>query len=85
MERGQNYPRQGILKRYLAGMDLTFAALHRAQELVIDPMGESAEPLDAPDFIPEEARLAAVKLAQEAGKAVAHCCLGGLPQRAGGQ
>jgi len=29
-ERGYGYPRQCILKRMLAGMDVTFAALHRA-------------------------------------------------------
>jgi hypothetical protein len=29
-------------------MGVTFAALHRAQELVSDPMGEDAEPMDAP-------------------------------------
>lgn len=75
VERGSCYPRQSILKRILAGMGVTFAALHRAQELVADPMGEDAEPMDAPDFTPEEAHQAAVRLAQEAGKAVAHCCL----------
>ena len=75
VERGHFYPRHGNLKRMLAGMGVTFAALHRAQELVVDPMGEDAEPIDAPDFTPEEAHQAAVRLAQEAGKAVAHCCL----------
>jgi transcriptional regulator with XRE-family HTH domain len=74
-ERGHYYPRQFTLKRILAGMGVTFAALNRAQELVLDPMGETAEPIDAPDFTPEEQRQAAVRLAQEAGKAVAHCCL----------
>jgi transcriptional regulator with XRE-family HTH domain len=74
-ERGTAYPRHSQLLRILAGMGVTFAALHRAQELVQDPMGEDAEPMDAPDFTPEEAHQAAVRLAQEAGKAVAHCCL----------
>jgi transcriptional regulator with XRE-family HTH domain len=74
-ERGSVYPRHDHLKRILAGMGVTFAALHRAQELVLDPMGESAEPIDAPDFTPEEAHQAALRLAQEAGRAVAHCCL----------
>jgi transcriptional regulator with XRE-family HTH domain len=74
-ERGQFYPRHSSIKRILAGMGVTFAALHRAQELVADPMGEVAEPMDAPDFTPEEAHQAALRLAQEAGKAVAHCCL----------
>jgi transcriptional regulator with XRE-family HTH domain len=74
-ERGQFYPRHSNLRRILAGMGVNFAALHRAQELVADPMGEVAEPIDAPDFTPEEAHQAAVHLAQEAGKAVAHCCL----------
>jgi hypothetical protein len=56
-------------------MGVTFAALHRAQELVVDPMGEGAEPIDAPDFTSEEAHQAAVRLVHEAGKAVTHCCL----------
>jgi len=74
-ERGCHYPRHVTLKRILSGMGVTFAALHRAQELVENPLGEVAEPIDAPDFTPEEAHQAAVRLAQEAGKAVAHCCL----------
>ena len=74
-ERGRSYPRQANLKRILAGMGVTFAALHRAQELVQDPMGEDAEPIDAPAFTSEETHRAAVRLAQEAGKAAAHCCL----------
>jgi transcriptional regulator with XRE-family HTH domain len=74
-ENGHHYPRQAILKRILDALGVTFAALHRAQELVEDPMGESDTSIDAPDFIAEEAHQAAVRLAQEAGKAVAHCCL----------
>jgi transcriptional regulator with XRE-family HTH domain len=74
-ERGCHYPRQVTLKRILSGMGVTFAALHRAQELVENPMGEVTEAIDAPNFTAEEAHQAAVRLAQEAGKAVAHCCL----------
>jgi transcriptional regulator with XRE-family HTH domain len=74
-ELGRRYPRQAVLKRILDGLGVTFAALHRAQELVEDPMGEHEAAIDAPDFSPEEAHQAAVRLAQEAGKAVAHCCL----------
>ena len=58
-ERGCHYPRHVTLKRILSGMGVTFAALHRAQELVENPMGEGAEPMDAPDFTPEEAHQAA--------------------------
>jgi transcriptional regulator with XRE-family HTH domain len=83
-ERGYHYPRHDHLKRILAGMGVTFAALHRSQELVQDPMGDRDEPIDAPDFTPEEAHRAAVKLAQEAGKAVAHCCLAFMEMQAGG-
>jgi transcriptional regulator with XRE-family HTH domain len=83
-ERGTVYPRHSQLLRILAGMGVTFAALHRAQELVADPMGEDAEPMDAPDFTPEEAHQAALRLAQEAGKAVAHCCLAFMELQAGG-
>jgi hypothetical protein len=74
-ERGTVYPRHSQLLRILAGLGVSFAALHRAQELVLDPMGEDAELIDAPDFTPEEAHQAALRLAQQAGKAVAHCCL----------
>jgi transcriptional regulator with XRE-family HTH domain len=84
IERGYNYPRQSILKRVLDGMGVTFAALHRAQELVQDPMGEDAEPLDAPEFTPEEAHKAALKLAQEAGRAVAHAALAFMEMGASG-
>ncbi len=74
-ERGYHYPKQYALKRILEAMGVSFAALHRAQELVQDPMGEVAEPMDAPDFTPAEAHRAAVELAQEAGRAVAHAAL----------
>jgi transcriptional regulator with XRE-family HTH domain len=84
-ERGVFYPRHSNLKRILAGMGVTFAALHRAQELVQDLMGEGADPMmDAPAYTPEEAHQAAVRLAQEAGKAVAHCCLAFMELQAGG-
>ena len=52
-ERGTAYPRHGQLLHILSGLCVTFAALHRAQELVQDPMGEDAELMDAPDFTPE--------------------------------
>ena len=74
-ELGRRYPRQAVLKRILDGLGVTYAALHRAQELVEDPMGERDAAIDAPDFTPEEAHQEAVRLAREAGKAVAHCCL----------
>jgi len=80
-ERGHIYPRQGILKRILTGMGVTFAALHRAQGLVQDPRSEED---DAPDYDSEAAHRAAVRLAQEAGKAVAHCCLAFMELQAGG-
>jgi transcriptional regulator with XRE-family HTH domain len=40
--------------------------------------------LPPPDGIPELPRRAALRLAQEAGKAVAHCCLAFLELQAGG-
>ncbi len=84
IERGFRYPRQAHLKRLLQAMGVSFAALHRAQELVEDPMGEQDTAMDAPDFTPEETHQAAVKLAQEAGKAVAHCCLAFMELTSGG-
>jgi transcriptional regulator with XRE-family HTH domain len=59
-ERGYGYPRYANLKRILAGMGVTLAALHRAQDLVQDPMGED----DAPRLPSQEVHRAAVRLAQ---------------------
>lgn len=85
VERGTTDPRQSLLKRILGGMGVSFAALLRAQGLVVDPMGEVADPMDAPEFrSSEEAHRAAVRLAQEAGRAVAHCCLAFMELQAGG-
>lgn len=86
IERGYIDLRQSSLKRILDGMDVTFAAFHRAQELVEDPMGEANTPIDdGPDFMAsEEGHQTAVRLAQEAGKAVAHCCLAFMELQAGG-
>jgi transcriptional regulator with XRE-family HTH domain len=85
IERGNISPRHLLLKRVLSGMGVTVAALHRAQELIQDPMGEVNKPIDAPDFIAsEEAHQTALRLAQEAGRAVAHCCLAFMELQAGG-
>ncbi len=86
IERGYIDPRQSSLKRILSSMDVTVAALHRAQELIQDPSGEVAESIDdAPDFMAsEEGHQAALRLAQEAGRAVAHCCLAFMELQAGG-
>ena len=87
IEHGNISPRHSVLMRILGGMDVTFAALARARELIQDPSGEENTPLedDAPDFrSSEEGHQTAVRLAQEAGKAVAHCCLAFMELQAGG-
>jgi transcriptional regulator with XRE-family HTH domain len=86
IEHGSISPRHSVVKRLLSSMDVTVSALHRAQELIQDPSGEVNEGIeDAPDFrSSEEGHLTAVRLAQEAGKAVAHCCLAFMELQAGG-
>ena len=72
--RGKSMPRYESLSRVLKAMGVTMADLDRAKD-----MTDTREPLD-----PTEAHTAAVRLAQECGKAVAHCCLAFLELQAGG-
>jgi transcriptional regulator with XRE-family HTH domain len=86
LEHGSSSPRHSVVKRLLTAMGVTFAALLRAQELIRDPSGEVNDGIeDAPDFrSSEEGHQTAVRLAQEAGRAVAHCCLAFMELQAGG-
>ena len=89
-ELGRQMPRLDTLRRIIAGMGLTMTDLVRAQETVTrlpevtasDEDGTLSPDTKAPQVGPS--RKAALKLAQEAGKAVAHCCLAFMELQAGG-
>jgi len=93
-ETGKREPRVDTVRRLVAAMGYTMADLWHAHELARKLAGvETREPGSAsgdgtlpPDdrWPPEEARKAALQLAQEAGKAVAHCCLAFMEVQAGG-
>jgi transcriptional regulator with XRE-family HTH domain len=85
-EQGHSLPRVETLRRIVAAMGLTMMDLYRAQQSA----GECAEKIEdgtlPPDTRtpPPTAHKAALRLAQECGKAVAHCCLAFLELQAGG-
>jgi transcriptional regulator with XRE-family HTH domain len=81
-ERGQQKPREETLSRILAALDLPAEAIERAQEFARQPLGEDGT-LPA-DERPEMTRQAALRLAQEVGKAFAHVTLAFLEAKAGG-
>jgi transcriptional regulator with XRE-family HTH domain len=85
-ERSKGCPKHTTVLRILKALDLPYSALLRAQALVTDPSGvddgpELALPARVP---PAAARRAAVELAQEVGKAVAHVALAFMELQAGG-
>ncbi|HLX10538.1 MAG TPA: helix-turn-helix transcriptional regulator [Thermoanaerobaculia bacterium] len=88
-EQGHSLPRVAILQRIVAAMGSTMADLYRAQhgagecgtnveDGTLPPDTRTAQP-------PPSSHRAAVRLAQECGKAVAHCCLAFMELQAGGQ
>jgi transcriptional regulator with XRE-family HTH domain len=87
--QGRQMPRLDTLHRIVAGLGLTMPDLYRAQQTVTH-LPEKAEdgtlPPDtrAPQPQARMGRQAALRLAQEAGKAVAHCCLAFMEIQAGG-
>jgi transcriptional regulator with XRE-family HTH domain len=89
-ELGRQMPRLDTLRRIVAGLGLTMVDLYRAQQTVTHLPDESASDEDGtlpPDTRAPQAgmgRQAALRLAQEAGKAVAHCCLAFMEIQAGG-
>jgi transcriptional regulator with XRE-family HTH domain len=88
-EQGHQMPRVDTLHRIVAGLDLTMADLYRAQQSTVHlPGGGEAGEEDGtlpPDTrTPLVSRKDALRLAQEAGKAVAHCCLAFMELQAGG-
>jgi transcriptional regulator with XRE-family HTH domain len=91
-EKGRQMPRLDTLRRVIAALGLTMADLLRAQETVMHlPDGRTSDedgtlPPDTRAPLPQAgmSRQAALRLAQEAGKAVAHCCLAFMEIQAGG-
>jgi transcriptional regulator with XRE-family HTH domain len=84
-ERGLTRPRQETLERILEALKLPAAALERAQDFAQYPMGRDGSlPPDEHASGPATSRRAALKLAQEVGKAFAHVTLAFLELQAGG-
>jgi transcriptional regulator with XRE-family HTH domain len=79
-ERGQHKPREETLSRILEALDLPPEAIDRAQDFARHPASDGTLP---PDDRGEQ-RKAALRLAQECGRAVAHCCLAFMELQAGG-
>ncbi|HVT19668.1 MAG TPA: hypothetical protein VHQ90_26225 [Thermoanaerobaculia bacterium] len=76
----QSRPREGALNRILEALDLPLEAIDRAQEFARHPVSDGTLP---PDDRAEQ-RKAALRLAHECGRAVAHCCLAFIELQAGG-
>jgi transcriptional regulator with XRE-family HTH domain len=84
-ERSVTRPREETLGRLLAALKLPPAALERAQDFARYPMGRDGTlPPDERASSPATSRQAALKLAQEVGKAFAHVTLAFLELQAGG-
>jgi transcriptional regulator with XRE-family HTH domain len=94
-EAGKSMPRsEDTLEAIVHALGLPVAALSEARCLVYEARrltGEAlgGEPADGdgslpPDTHPLVSRKDALRLAQEAGKAVAHCCLAFMELQAGG-
>lgn len=88
-ETGRQMPRLDTLHRIVAGLGLTLPDLYRAQQTVTHlPEKPEDGTLPPEDRVPQSragmGRQAALRLAQEAGKAVAHCCLAFMEIQAGG-
>jgi transcriptional regulator with XRE-family HTH domain len=90
-ETGKTMPRYDTMRRLVTAMHFPMGALHEAQRVVDGLMGRETGddaggdvtlPPDRPS--PTLARQAAIQLAQEVGKAVAHCCLAFMELQAGG-
>jgi transcriptional regulator with XRE-family HTH domain len=90
-ETGKTMPRYDTMRRLVTAMHFPIGALHDAQRVVDglmgremgdDAGGDGTLPPDRPS--PTLARQAALQLAQEVGKAVAHCCLAFMELQTGG-
>jgi len=84
-ERGVTWPREENLTRMLNALDLPPEAIERAKHFAQYPMGRDGT-LPPDVRLPESnvSRTAALKLAQEVGKAFAHVTLAFLELKAGG-
>jgi len=89
-EQGRSLPRVAILRRIVAAMDATMGDLYRAQQTAGEVAGKVEDGTLPPDTrttpspaAPSSHHQAAVRLAQECGKAVAHCCLAFMDLQAG--
>src|SRR5262249_14932149 len=84
-EDGDSLPRTETLRRIVEATGATMMDLYRAQQRSIDHGGKDGTlPPDTRTPPPAAPHKAAVRLAQECGKAVAHCCLAFLELQVGG-
>jgi transcriptional regulator with XRE-family HTH domain len=87
-EKGHQMPRLDTLRRVVGALGSTMADLLRAQETVMHlPEASDDDGTLPPDTRAPQAGMSrqdALRLAQEAGKAVAHCCLAFMEIQAGG-
>ena len=81
-KRGRNRPREDTLDRIMEALSLPLDAVDRAEEFARHPAAVSDGTLPPDDR--GEQRKAALRLAQECGRAVAHCCLAFMELQAGG-
>jgi transcriptional regulator with XRE-family HTH domain len=91
-EQGASQPRITVLKRLVEAMSLTIVDLYRAQRRGENEEGDAADGTLPPDTRKPDSALsasnapkAALRLAQECGKAVAHCCLAFMELQSGRQ
>jgi transcriptional regulator with XRE-family HTH domain len=78
-ELGRSVPRLSTLRRIVEAIGVSMGDLYRAQY-----QAQVREELTGKDEAARPDRAAAVRLAQECGKAVAHCCLAFMELQAGG-
>jgi|HubBroStandDraft_3_1064219.scaffolds.fasta_scaffold43179_3 transcriptional regulator with XRE-family HTH domain len=79
-ERGYCRPKEPTLERILDALNLPPYAIDRAEQFARHPVEEGTLPIDDR----AKQRQAAIGLAQECGRAVAHCCLAFMELQAGG-
>jgi transcriptional regulator with XRE-family HTH domain len=78
-ELGRAVPRPSTMRRIVEAMGVSMGDFYRAQY-----QAQVREELMGKDGAAQPDRAAAVRLAQECGKAVAHCCLAFMELQAGG-
>lgn len=91
-EQGASNPRVRVLKRLVEAMGLSMADLYRAQRRGENEEGDALDGTLPPDTRKPDSAMrasnaptAALRLAQECGKAVAHCCLAFMELQSGRQ